>query len=180
MDFGFYDSDGGDDKDKYDNTEDNDDYKIECTVQIEAKVEEPILMNNSEKSQSEATIVSKKVENHDKTYKCKLCHFKTYNKSELSSHMKDDHDKSTFHCPTCDFQTFYTNSLKLHISSIHDGTTFQCSYCHLKFSVKGNLARHEATVHLSKNLICSLCNYETAWKKQYQSHIKQHNSVFET
>lgn len=114
---------------------------------------------------------------------CNVCEFKTTEKIQLTSHIKNHEENKLiektkisrpraahksiklpsrepelYACSQCEYKNKNKYELKIHITRKHtDDYNFSCIKCNKKFKVKGDLTNHMRFSHREQPVICDVC-----------------------
>ena len=126
--------------------------------------------------------------------KCKNCEEKFENKSDLASHVKQNHEMSKKHCKyfakgTCMFSKescWYLHDEKSVMEKIIE---IKCNFCDEKFNMKSDFMKHRKYKHSERVALCrdnsnNSCQFDQhCWYnhgKEYQSNENDLNSITKT
>ena len=121
-----------------------------------------------------------------KPYVCDGCGERFYNKSNLSTHMRNEHPDlaeriNTFQCDLCDRNYAEYKYLLDHKETFHDDMceSVLCNSCGKEFRNKRLLNKHIRRVH-NKRFECTECGKSFSYKQELTIHVKMvHLGVFD-
>ena len=85
--------------------------------------------------------------NHDGSYMCDECEYKTTSIGNLKAHRLGKHEGIKFKCAQCPREFSAKSNLQAHIHSIHEGKIYTCEQCPMEFTRTTKLSEHKAKYH---------------------------------
>lgn len=112
-------------------------------------------------------------------FKCELCAFTTYVRSNLMRHKRVHSDEKEFLCEICRTGFNSKRQLEFHFAKHEElkpkCTFYKCKYCDYKSVVLGSVKDHENYKHTKKvKHFCSECDYWTTTKSVLRCHMYTH------
>jgi len=106
-------------------------------------------------------------------FDCNRCEKEFSDKSNLSRHIRSQHEGVTFACNLCDYKAKQSTNLNYHKKAKHsDCNPFECPNCRKTFSDRSNLQRHIKSQHEGVVYPCNVCDYKAKQTTQLKAHIK--------
>ena len=114
-----------------------------------------------------------------KCVECKFCEGTLTSRSNLKTHMLEQHGDETFarvSCYYCDKKFVYKSLLSYHMRREHEQVKdYKCDFCHVTMSAKFNLKRHMLEQHNDErfaNVLCHLCDKKFICKSHQRNHVR--------
>ena len=112
--------------------------------------------------------------------KCEFCEKTLYSKSNLQTHLLQQHGDETFankSCSFCDKKFIYESEMKNHVRRKHEkAKDLKCEFCEKTFYSKPNLRNHLLQQHDDEtfaNASCHLCNKKFLYESEMRNHIRR-------
>ncbi|KAJ8952572.1 hypothetical protein NQ318_006939 [Aromia moschata] len=114
-----------------------------------------------------------------KAYKCDLCDYQTYRKTDLTlRHIlihKKPEEVTMYKCTECCYQSKRRGDLNSHLAIHADTlTVYRCHSCHYKTIHKDRLEEHLGKHDLPEKYKCEHCSFKASYKKVFTKHLKTH------
>ena len=115
-------------------------------------------------------------EHGEKTLGCKLCDFKSHDRTAVRYHtltMHRAHGEKAIDCKLCDYKSYDRSTVTKHAKTRHrehGEKTIDCKLCDFKSFNKKYVRDHTKAKHMEKNQKCDLCDYKTALRGNLNEH----------
>ena len=91
----------------------------------------------------------------------------------VNKHDQKKEELSYYKCPLCDFKGMRRSDLKTHVNQEHDGRRYKCQTCPSVFKLISGLQKHISEVHCKMNeLKCDECDFKTLRKAGLENHVR--------
>ncbi|KAI1692291.1 zinc-finger double domain-containing protein [Ditylenchus destructor] len=142
------------------------------------ETEEETLTNNTraqnKKKENQLKNSLKRAVNGEKRHKCKLCHYATNKRRNLTRHMRTHTGEKPFKCKTCNYAAARQSTLIVH-KRIHTGERpFKCDNCNYEAIQQHHLTEHIRIHTGEKPYKCRFCEFATARSNDLTKHIRIH------
>ena len=100
---------------------------------------------------------------------CSFCDFETLDSTELSRHLRTEHDfgkdltpkksqnEKIYKCTQCKYSARSPQALRVHVKVKHVGIRFKCEKCDFTCTTKQQLRVHDSNKHLGVKYHCDFC-----------------------
>ena len=114
-----------------------------------------------------------------KKQKCDKCDFASYTRSNLRTHIRQNHEDLGDHnqCSRCGKKCISRYALKIHVDRHSLESKFKCGFCETAFRDQQTRRNHEKIHDDVKDFQCSLCAKQFRQSSQLTIHMKRHNGV---
>ena len=104
---------------------------------------------------------------------CGKCAFRSSRKYVMAEHKYREHGEKTIDCKLCDYKSYDRSAVTKHTKTRHrehGEKTIECKLCDFKSYNTKYVRDHTKAKHMEKNQKCDLCDYKTATTKQLNEH----------